>query len=648
MSDQVEPVTHDEPARPDSNGARARHRQYDALLEYAPDAIVIVDADGIVSEWNPAAEALLGVTRTQAVGAPARSLFAAPNADQFDHAWQQLVAGGPAPQYEFQSAAAGSPGITLSVIVAPIRSEGSLPGAVVILRDLDTPDPRASSPTHASGAPGIAHDEPATVAGEATSESPLAIRGPRWLQQHLAIPPSPGLERGVAVIDLDAFAMLVTTYGHDAADAVIAEFGELLVGLDTPGVFALWRAGTFIWTVDSTDPVSALDSCVSSLTSALEEPFHIGDERGWLTLSIGLATTADVAGGDLLSAGTDAVELARSIGGTSAVYYDESMPDGPTPGFGLASDLHHAIDHDELRLHYQPVMDFATNEIAGVEALVRWERPGIGLLPPGDFIDTAERTGQIVPLGNWVVRTACDNAPRLGSSSKGPRTMSINVSARQLQDPELVSTLHNAIVAGKCLPATIVIEVTESVLLNDLATVADSLNAIKALDVGLDLDDFGTGYSSLHYLRNLPIDRVKVDKSFVAGLGTSGADTAIVASTIALAHALGLRCVAEGVETLDQLSLLRKMGCDYAQGYLLSRPSDMDSLRAWLDSYVPAQVRPGGGTGTATIPRPRTGAHDRRAPGADRRDTQPAGLDTNIDSPDVPNQTSARGERESP
>jgi EAL domain-containing protein (putative c-di-GMP-specific phosphodiesterase class I) len=375
------------------------------------------------------------------------------------------------------------------------------------------------------------------------------------------------------------------------------------------------------------------------LTKTLKDPFQVGDDRGWLTLSIGLATNALVAGGDLLAAARDALQSAKLAGGSTAVYYDESMEASATSSFRLASDLHHAIEHDELRLHYQPIMDFATNEIAGVEALVRWERPGVGLLAPAAFLDAAERTGQSVPLGNWVVRTACNNALRLGSHSSGPRTMSINVSASQLRDPGLIGTLRDAMRDGECAPSTIVIEVTESVLLHDLQAVAASLEAIRALDVGIDLDDFGTGYSSLQYLRNLPIDRLKVDQGFVAGLGLNGADTAIVASTIALAHALGLRSIAEGVETIEQLALLREMGCDFAQGYLFSRPTDMETFTTWLNAYVPSEVF-GQGDATAAALRGADAADrrekraDRRDLKADRRDLQSAARETKANTRD--------------
>ena len=465
-------------------------------------------------------------------------------------------------------------------------------------------------------------------------DGPAGLPGRHWLQRRLSEPPAEGLGRGVAVFDIDGFATLVATYGPDAADTLLTDFGELLKALDEPGAFAHWTADSFVWVVDTADPVTALDQCVAALTTALEEPFQVSEERGWLTLSVGLATSTLVMGGDLLSAAKEALLAAREAGGSRAMYFEESMEASATSGFRLARDLRYAIDHDELRLHYQPIMDFATNEIAGVEALVRWERPGVGLLPPAFFIDGAERNGQIVPLGNWVVRMACKNALRLGSYSGGPRTMSINVSAGQLRDPDLITTLREAMLEGKCAPSTIIIEVTESVLLDDLGTISASLEAIKALGIGLDLDDFGTGYSSLQYLRQLPIDRLKVDQGFVAGLGVNGADTAIVASTIALAHALGLRTIAEGVETHEQLALLREMGCDFSQGYLLSRPADMEAFTAWLDACVPAEVVSVEVQTSVAVSRKRGGTADRREVKADVRDAQADTRETKANSRD--------------
>ena len=601
----------------------ARRQQFRVLLAFSPDAIVMVDKDGLVSEYNPAAEALLGTPRPTAVGAPVWNLFVPPYSEHFNTAWEQLLAGGVALRFELQWSKGDGPKQELGVIVAPIRSSGTLVGAVMILRSLSADDTLPGSLLRQEAATPVSDWRPGSVEGEV--DGPTGLLGRRWLQWYLSTPPTTGMGRGVAVFDFEGFDQMNVAYGADAAYDVVNEFAALLTTLDTSGTFAHLRANVFVFVVDAMDPVDALNTFVSAMTAALEKPFAVGDDELWLIPSIGLASSALVAGGDLLAAARDALQTARETRGSGAVYYDASMEASATSTFRLANDLRRAIERNEFRLHYQPIMEFATNEITGVEALVRWERPGVGLLAPGFFIDVAERTGQIIPLGEWVMRTACANAWRLGNHSGGPRTMSINVSARQFRDPGLVATLRKATIDGKCAPSTIVIEVTESLLLHDLKTVAASLQAIKALDVGLDLDDFGTGYSSLQYLRNLPIDRLKVDQGFVAGLGVSSADTAIVASTIALAHALGLKAIAEGVETNGQLALLREMGCDFAQGYLLSRPVDMETFTTWLDAYVPDALLPSTPESVAdsvvALVRERTEVADLRDTTADERDT---------------------------
>ncbi len=255
-----------------------------------------------------------------------------------------------------------------------------------------------------------------------------------------------------------------------------------------------------------------------------------------------------------------------------------------------AFDLRRGIERGELRLHYQPIVELTDNHVVGVEALVRWERPGIGLQGPAEFIDLAERTGQIMPLGAWVTHEACRVAADLAQLATGPHRVSINLSARQLSDPHAVEILQQALEASGCPASSIEIEVTETALMQDLSAAPAALDAIKALGISLALDDFGTGHSSLLYLKHFPVDRIKIDQSFVGGLGADADDTAIVASTISLAHNVGVRCVAEGVETVDQLALLRQMGCDYAQGYLFSRPVTLEALLKWLPEHLPTRI----------------------------------------------------------
>lgn len=252
----------------------------------------------------------------------------------------------------------------------------------------------------------------------------------------------------------------------------------------------------------------------------------------------------------------------------------------------LAKQLRHGIDANQLRLHYQPIMNLATGQPVGVEALVRWQHPDRGLLGPSEFIDVAERTGLVVPLGEWVLHEACQFAARLRTREGDPLTVAVNLSGRQLSDRRLVATVRAALAAHGCDAEQLVFEVTETALVTDMVAAIESLRELQDLGAGVAIDDFGTGYASLLYLQQLTANDLKIDRSFISRLGGDSYDTAIVASLITLAHNLNVRCVAEGVETVEQLELLKQLGCDFAQGYLFSRPIDAQTLDAWLDRHL--------------------------------------------------------------
>jgi EAL domain-containing protein (putative c-di-GMP-specific phosphodiesterase class I) len=254
----------------------------------------------------------------------------------------------------------------------------------------------------------------------------------------------------------------------------------------------------------------------------------------------------------------------------------------------LADELRRGIASDQLRLHYQPIMELATGRVAGVEALVRWQHPVRGLLLPQAFIGLAEQTELIRPLGAWVLHEACRMAVAMQDRPDTPMTVAVNLSGRQLSDRGLLGTVQAALQAAGCSAGRLVFEVTETALVTDMAAAVDSLREMQVLGAGVAIDDFGTGYAPLTYLKQLAADDLKIDRSFVQGLGSDSYDTAIVASLISLAHNLNVRCVAEGVETVEQLSLLQQLGCDFAQGYLFSRPLDPASLGVWLDQHLPA------------------------------------------------------------
>jgi EAL domain-containing protein (putative c-di-GMP-specific phosphodiesterase class I) len=251
------------------------------------------------------------------------------------------------------------------------------------------------------------------------------------------------------------------------------------------------------------------------------------------------------------------------------------------------------IADGQLRLHCQPIVALGTDQPASVEVLVRWQHPERGLLAPEEFMDIAERTGLVIPLGTWVLYEACRIAVDLQARREMAPTVSVNLSAKQLSDVRIVETVQAALTATGCTAARLVFEVTETALVTDMGSAVSSLRRLKELGARLAIDDFGTGYSTLLYLRQLPADLLKIDRSFISGLVGCPEDIALVASVISLAHNVNVRCVAEGVETAAQLGLLEQLGCDFAQGHLLSPPVDEAGLYAWLDHRPTGRRRHG-------------------------------------------------------
>jgi EAL domain-containing protein (putative c-di-GMP-specific phosphodiesterase class I) len=256
------------------------------------------------------------------------------------------------------------------------------------------------------------------------------------------------------------------------------------------------------------------------------------------------------------------------------VFFSDSLRVRAVERMQTAMALRGALERDEFRLHYQPIVDLIGGKIVGVEALLRWQHPERGLLSPDAFIPIAEEAGLIVPIGEWVLREACQQGQRWHERfpAYASLRMAINLSVQQIMHPGLVGVVAESLAGASLDASTVVLEVTEGVLMADPEKAGGVLKLLKALGLRLSVDDFGTGYSSLTYLKRFPIDILKVDKSFIAGLGADSEDSAIVAATVGLAGALGLQAVAEGVETADQMDRLVDLGCPRAQGYFFSRP----------------------------------------------------------------------------
>jgi len=397
----------------------------------------------------------------------------------------------------------------------------------------------------------------------------------------------------VAFLDLDDFKSINDTLGHTAGDLLLRGIGERLEESVRPGdTVARFGGDEFALLFEGADAETA-EHIAGRIIASLLRPFRILDEEVHARASVGLALAQRNETTDELLSGADtAMYVAKARGKSRYELFEPHMRAEAVERSGLRTDLEWALQREELTVHYQPVVDIPTGVVRGFEALIRWNHPRRGRLAPGEFIELAEESGLIVSIGSWVLRRACEQAGRWRDDTGLALSMAVNVSARQLQDPGLVGEIGTALHESGLDPGALVLEITESATVADTEGVIARLEELKALGVGLAIDDFGTGYSSLSYLRRFPVDQLKIDRSFVAGVATSAEDRAIAASVISLGHALGIQVVAEGVETAGQLQHLTEMGCDLAQGYNWLRPAAAERVSEWLG---PAAARESAG-----------------------------------------------------
>ena len=395
-----------------------------------------------------------------------------------------------------------------------------------------------------------------------------------------------GSQLAVVYLDLDDFKVVNDTLGHGAGDRLLVEVGVRLRGALRAGDLAARVGGDeFNVLLEGLADTAAADEVVRRLLDTLSEPYHLDghDVRIRATAGIAGLDSATTTAEDLQRQADAALYEAKADGKSRQAWFDPAMTDRAWARLDLEHGLRRALEQDEIELAYQPVIDLRTGSIDGVEALARWRHPERGIVSPGEFIPVAERTGLIVDLGRSVLREACRAAVRLGASAgQGPLPISVNVSARQIVDPAFVRDVRGALDAAGLPASSLTLELTESVMILEGAQTDATVLALREMGVRLAIDDFGTGYSSLGYARRFPVDELKIDRSFIDGLGASGEDAAIVTATIAFARALHLIVTAEGVETPDQADRLRALGCDRAQGFLFARPTDEASLTASL------------------------------------------------------------------
>ena len=376
-------------------------------------------------------------------------------------------------------------------------------------------------------------------------------------------------------VDLDQFKLVNDSWGHPAGDKLLVEMGVRLRAAVREGD-TVARLGGDEFVVLLSDVARPGDSAVVArkIASALAQPLAIDGREVQVTASIGIAVWPEDGDGleALLQCADVAMYRAKDEGRNGYQYYSGEMGAQARSRVELEGGLRQALERAELRLHFQPQVELASGQVNGCEALLRWERPGRGLVSPAQFIPVAEESNLIVPIGEWALRAACREAAGWAAAGLGRIKVAVNLSARQFRQGSVVETVRMALAESGLPASSLELEITESVVARDLEQVVKALEQVRRMGVGVAIDDFGTGYSSLAYLRTLPIQKLKIDRSFIKGIPDDREAAALVGEIIRLAHVLSLEVVAEGVETAAQASFLRDAGCEKMQGYLFSRP----------------------------------------------------------------------------
>ena len=544
------------------------------------DAVLSTDISSNVTYLNAVAEVMTGWRCEEAIGKPLGEIFKI-----IDGATRQT---------------AQDP---LGMAISQDRTVGLTVNCVLIRRDgFESAIEDSAAPIHdragsVIGAVIVFHDVGAARAMTAqmtfAAQHDLVTKLPNRMLLNDRIAQAISLARrknksiALLFLDLDGFKNVNDSLGHAAGDKLLLSVSKrLLNGIRHSDTVSRLGGDEFVILLSEVARPEDAATSANKILLMLAEPHLLGDEELRIGCSIGISVYPDDGGDpDTLIKNADAAMYhAKESGRNNCQFFKPEMHKKAVARQLMERNLHHAVAREEFLLHYQPKVDLYTGEIKGVEALVRWQQNGHTLVPPSQFIPLAESCGLVVPIGRWVMRKACQQARAWQDAGLPFLQIAVNVSAIELQDKDFVQTIKN-ILSETGLPARFLeIEITESVLMKDAKFTAAVLQEVKAIGVQVAIDDFGTGYSSLSYLDRFPIDSLKIDQSFIRKISSNPEDSMIIGAIISIAKSLKYRVIAEGVETEEQKTFLRAQHCDWAQGFLFSRPLEATGLRELLET----------------------------------------------------------------
>jgi len=554
-------------------------RKLSSAVEQTADSICITNTDGVIEYINPAFETITGYGRDEAIGKTPRIVKSGKHDGQFYSDLWAVLGRGEVYRDVFINRKKSGNLYYEEVTIAPLTNDaGVITHYVSAGKDI-TERMQIQERMHYLANHDVLTDLPNRALFMERLERALSR-----LQWH---------ERVAAVLflDLDRFKLVNDTLGHELGDRLLQALAQRLCtgmrGGDTVSRFGGDEFAVFLDDVSSPNDIAPI---ASKILEALTPPLTIDGHDLFVSASMGICLYpydgSDAA--TLLKNADVAMYRAKQQGGNSYQFYQADMNAQALKRLDMEAHLRRALEREEFVLHYQPQIDLRTGRTTGYEALIRWQRAEQGLIPPMEFIPLAEETGLIVPMGEWVLRTACAQCQAWGKEGPQQPRIAVNVSSKQFNGGNLVAMVSRIMNENHLGPGVLEIEITESVLMDNAQAAIETLQILSSMGVSISIDDFGTGYSSLSYLKRFSIDVLKVDQSFVRDITTDPDDAAIVSAIITMAHQLDIEVVAEGVETREQLEFLRAQGCDFVQGYYFSRPkpsTDITLLNTYMEPW---------------------------------------------------------------
>jgi len=559
--------------------AEAEREKLSRAVEQTADSVIITDRDGVIEFVNPAFEETTGYTLAEAKGkTPGIIKSGKHDAEFYKKLWGTIKAGEVFRDVLINRKKDGTHFYEEKTITPLKDNQGNVTHFISTGKDITERMQTQERLQYLAY-----HDILTELPNRAllTERLEHALARARWTKRLLA----------VMFLDLDRFKIINDTLGHETGDRLLQELAKRLRDAVREGDTVARLSGDefaiLLEDVATTDDIGAVARKVLAVFS---RPFKVSEQELFVTSSIGVSVYP--ADGDdvvtLLRHADTAMYRAKEQGKNNYQFYSSDMGAKAVERLALETGLRRALERREFVLHFQPQINLETGRISGAEALIRWQHQELGLVPPGDFIPLLEETGLIMPVGEWVIETACNELCRWRSVTAAPLLMTINLSARQFADPELAQKITRIMRDCGIEPSAVEFEITESVIMENAARTIETLNALSDMGFRFAIDDFGTGYSSLSYLKRFAINTLKVDRSFVRDIPGDPDDSAIVSTIVAMAHSLKIEVIAEGVETEEQLAFLRACGCDGYQGYLFSRPVPADDFVRLLQGNLTA------------------------------------------------------------